>query len=156
MGSDIRANFITAYSVYLLSDDPEMSQLIFIFLIFWILFVIYLSYLFIYLSILYIYLIHLFILFIYLIFSAFRRPPCCHPPSVSAVYGHPFTSASCNKLPFQWISYFKIHLHLARLKQYPWANRPEYKERSAICDIISSRVILSPGVLTICRKFWKF
>ena len=58
--SDTRANFITAYSVYLLSDDPEMSQLIFVFLIFWILCFIYLSCLFI---ILYIYLIHLFVYF---------------------------------------------------------------------------------------------
>ena len=29
VGSDIRANFITGYSVYLLADDPEMSQLMF-------------------------------------------------------------------------------------------------------------------------------
>ena len=51
---------------YLLSDDPEMSQLIFRFLIFWILFFIYLSYLFIHHT-------HLF-LFIYLLFSAVRHP----------------------------------------------------------------------------------
>ena len=41
VGSDIRANFIATYSVYLLSDDPEMSQVIFIFLIFGILFVLF-------------------------------------------------------------------------------------------------------------------
>ena len=32
---------------------------------------------------------------------------------------------------FQYISYFKTSLHLAHLKQYPKANRPEYIERSA-------------------------
>ena len=32
---------------------------------------------------------------------------------------------------FQYIPYFKTGLHLARLKQYPKANRPEYNERSA-------------------------
>ena len=34
VGGDIRASHITAHSVYLLFDDPKMSQLIFIFLIF--------------------------------------------------------------------------------------------------------------------------
>ena len=67
---------------YLLSDDPEMSQLIFRFLIFWILFFIYLSYLFIHHT-------HLF-LFIYLLFSAVRHPLSVvrrpHPPSVSIFY----------------------------------------------------------------------
>ena len=71
VGSDVRANFITTYSVYLLSDDPEMSQVIFIFLIFWILFV------------LLVYLCRIFILYIYLfifihlffLFSEVRRPP---------------------------------------------------------------------------------
>ena len=71
VGSDIRANFITTYSVYLLSDDPEMSQVIFIFLIFGILLV-----LFIYLSYIFISYIYLFI-FIHL-FSYF-------PPSSSSV-----------------------------------------------------------------------
>ena len=64
VGSGIQANFTTTYSVYLLSDDPEMSQLIFIFLIIWIISLIYLS-------ILYIYLIHLLILF----FCFFYFPP---------------------------------------------------------------------------------
>ena len=32
---------------------------------------------------------------------------------------------------FQYISYFNAGLHLARVKQYPKANRPEYNERSA-------------------------
>ena len=32
---------------------------------------------------------------------------------------------------FQYISYFKTGLRLARLKQYPKANRPENNERSA-------------------------
>ena len=69
--SDIRAGFITTYSVYLLSDDPEMWQLIFIFSIFWILFVlfIYLSYIFI----LYIYLFIFIHLFFYFLPSAVCR-----------------------------------------------------------------------------------
>ena len=71
VGSDIRANFITAYSAYLLSDDPEMSQLIFIFSIFWIL--LFFFVLFIYLSYIFIWYIYLFI-FIHL-FISFRCPP---------------------------------------------------------------------------------
>ena len=49
VGSVIRANFKATHSVYLLFDDPEMSQLTFIFLLFWILFLlfIHLSYIFI-------------------------------------------------------------------------------------------------------------
>ena len=37
----------------------------------------------------------------------------------------------CNTLPFQRISYCKIHLHLAHLKQYPSTDHPKYSERSA-------------------------
>ena len=65
--SDIRANFITAYSLYLLSDDPEMSlfnilnSVFYLFVLF-----IYLSYIFILYSYLFIF-IHLFVIF--------RRPP---------------------------------------------------------------------------------
>ena len=66
----LTANFITAYSFYLLSADPEMSQLIFIFLIFWILFLFVLFIYLIYLSYTFIYLF----LFIYLVFSAICRP----------------------------------------------------------------------------------
>ena len=75
VGSDIRGNLITTYSVYLLSDDPEMSQLIFIFLIFWILFV-----LFIYLSYILILHIYLFIfIHLFFLFSAVRiRRPFPH------------------------------------------------------------------------------
>ena len=74
-GSDILANYKTAYSVYLLCS----------------LFIFYLFSLFIYL--LYIYLIHLYIylfLFIYLLFHAFCHPPSAirHPPSTSAVRFH--------------------------------------------------------------------
>ena len=71
VGSDIRANFITTYSVYLLSDDPEMSQVIFIFLIFGILLV-----LFIYLSYIFISYIYFFFFYSFIfLFSAVRRPP---------------------------------------------------------------------------------
>ena len=65
VGGDIRASHITAHSVYLLFDNPKMSQLIFIFLIFQILifhlfvlffiYLIYLSYTFIYLLFIYFY-----------------------------------------------------------------------------------------------------
>ena len=72
VGSDIRANFITAYSLYLLSDDPEMSlfnilnSVFYLFVLF-----IYLSYIFILYSYLFIY----FYLFIcYFPPSAIRRP----------------------------------------------------------------------------------
>lgn len=41
-----------------------------------------------------------------------------------------FAGTSCKTIIFQYISYFKIPLHLARLKQYPKA-RPEYSEKSA-------------------------
>ena len=50
---------------------------------------------------------------------------------------------------FQYISYFKTGLHLARLKQCPKANRPEYNERTAnfriqwkISKLVSSGLIL--------------
>ena len=93
VGSDIRANYKTACSVYLLSDDPEMSDTTDIYIFnhdFWILF--FLIICLIYLSILYIYLIHLFFyFFIYILFSAYRRPPSAirHPPSVSSFYRLP-------------------------------------------------------------------
>ena len=41
-----------------------------------------------------------------------------------------FAGTSCKTIIFQYISYFKVPLHLARLKQYPKAC-PEYSERSA-------------------------
>ena len=91
VGSDIRANYITAHSdQYLLSDDPEMSQLIFIF--FSILNSIFLFIRLTYLSLYLIYLSYTFIyLFIYL-FIIFRHPPSVirHPPrSVSLLQTSP-------------------------------------------------------------------
>ena len=73
VGSDIRASYKTAHSVYLLSDDPEISHIFnsvfYLFVLF-----IFLSYIFILYIYLFIYLfIHLF-LFIYLLFSAVCRP----------------------------------------------------------------------------------
>ena len=101
VGSDIWANYKTACSVYLLSDDPEMSQLIFKFLIFWILFF-YLFFLFTYLSYVFILYIYLFFLFCYLLLSAIRHPPSAvrRPPSAvrrppSAVLHSPFASTVC-------------------------------------------------------------
>ena len=98
VGNDIRANYKIAHSVYLLSNDPEMSQLIFIFLIFWILFFICLVLL-IYLSSIFIIYIYLFIyLFIFIhSFIIFCRPPSAvrlpssvirrpHPPSIFSAF----------------------------------------------------------------------
>ena len=48
---------------------------------------------------------------------------------------HNFAGASCKTLFFQYISYFKTHLHLALQEQYPKVNRPEYKERSKISKL---------------------
>ena len=78
VGSDILANYKTAYSVYLLCS----------------LFIFYLFSLFIYL--LYIYLIHLYIyLFIFIhLFIISRRLPSALHPSVSASYRHPFNAKS--------------------------------------------------------------
>ena len=86
VGSDTRANYKTAYSVYLVSDDPEMPDTTDIYIFnhdFWILFFfINLSYSFIYLIDLpytFIYFFHLFIIF--------RQSPSAvhHPTSASAV-----------------------------------------------------------------------
>ena len=77
VGSDIRANYITSHSdQYLLSDDPEMSQLIFIFFsILNSIFLIYSSNLFVIVS-------HIFILYIYLFIYDFSPSAIRHPPSV--------------------------------------------------------------------------
>ena len=47
---------------------------------------------------------------------------------------------------FQYMSYFKTGLHLARLKQCPKANRPEYNERSAN---LSEAVLFFSGIPSI-------
>ena len=66
---------------------------------------------------------------------------------------HNFTGASCSILLFQQLSYFKTRLHSAHLKQYPWAKQ----KNQQICNIISSRVILSSGYRRYCRSFqWKW
>ena len=58
---------------------------------------------------------------------------------------------------FQYISYFKTRLHLARLKQYPKANAPETMKDQQTCNLVSSRVILSPGHRLYCGSFlWKW
>ena len=83
-------HFITAYSVSLLFDDPEMSELHDIDIFNILNSVFYLFVLSIYLSYIFILYIYLFI-FIHLsgadLFIIFRRP---HPPSVSSSYRHPF------------------------------------------------------------------
>ena len=84
VGSDILANYKTAYSVYLL------CSLFSIFLIY--LSLIYLSYTFIYLF------IYFYSFIYYFTPSAIRPPPSAtrrpHPPSVSASYRHPFNAKS--------------------------------------------------------------
>ena len=55
---------------------------------------------------------------------------------------------------FQYISYFKTGLHLARLKQYPKANRPENNEPDQqTCNLVSSGVILLLGYRRYCGSF---
>ena len=73
VGSDIQANVIPAYSVYLLSDDPEMSQLTDIYIFNILNSVFYLFVLFIYLS--YIFILYIYLLIFIHLFIIFRRPP---------------------------------------------------------------------------------
>ena len=55
---------------------------------------------------------------------------------------------------FQYISYFKTGLHLARLKQYPKANRPENNEPDQQTgNLVSSGVILLLGYRRYCGSF---
>ena len=62
---------------------------------------------------------------------------------------HNFTSASCKTLLFQSISCCKTHLHLASLKQYLWANSPEYNERSANFQHCQQQCYSFPGIPSI-------
>ena len=59
---------------------------------------------------------------------------------------HNFAGASCKNLFYQYKSYFKTCLHLARLKQCPKANLPEYNERSAN---LSEAVLFFSGIPSI-------
>ena len=87
VGSDILANYKTAYSVYLLCS-------LFIFYLFSLLSISYIFILYIYI---YIY-IYFYSFIYYFTPSAIRPPPSAtrrpHPPSVSASYRHPFNAKS--------------------------------------------------------------
>ena len=62
---------------------------------------------------------------------------------------HNFTGASCKTLLSNDISYFKTDLRLARLKQYPKANRPENNERSANLQPCQQWCYSSSGIPSI-------
>ena len=70
---------------------------------------------------------------------------------------HNFAGTSCNILLFQWISYFKTHLHLAHVTQYPWANGPEYNKRSANLQQYQQLCYSFSRILSYCGSFlWKW
>ena len=134
--SEIRANYVTAHSVYLLSNNPEMSQLISIFLIFK--FLQLLS-----ICLIFIYLIHLIHLFIYL-FLIFRHPPSAirYPPSAIS---HPLSVSSFYRL-LTWGAFQTQDLAVAG----PWPDRSFWPERNRLFQrvLLKNRIFRAPYLVS--------